>query len=348
MKRIWFCLLTLALFFPVLASSNTGCHRSNAQDHELPLRPPNFGHDSPRPESRYTVDPNRVPYAMPRVAAPGWSEPVKLPTLNTPSPEDAIAITRDGSRLYFYWSPVVGASFAELLHGTTGTYYADRVGDDPGRFANPRFFDLRQDTDGACDGRLSFTPEGDYVYFHSTRAANKGFQQTPPVNDPLDIYVAPVVDGVPGPVRNLGTPVNSIYKDGEHCLSPDGKQLYFTSTRPGGLGGADIWVSTRSGNTWSEPVNLGAPINSPANEGQPQFAADQPDTMYFVSNRKGPSSIFRSTYDGQAWGQPELIITGYVGEPALVADGSILYFVHVLVDRDGVFGADIWYVRKAD
>jgi len=31
---------------------------------------------------------------------------------------------------------------------------------------------------------------------------------------------------------------------------------------------------------------------------------------------------------------------------SLVADGSILYFVHVLVDAAGVFGADIWYVRK--
>ena len=68
--------------------------------------------------------------------------------------------------------------------------------------------------------------------------------------------------------------------------------------------------------------------------------------MYFVSERDGPSSIYRSTYNGVAWSKPEIVITGYVGEPSIVGDGSILYFVHVLVDNDGVFGSNIWYVRK--
>lgn len=323
-----------------------GCGADDQIEYDLPVRGPDFGHGSPRPQSSYTIDPDRVPYAMPQVVSSDWSEPIKLPTLNTPAPADAITITPDGRRLYFYWSPMVGAPYSELLHGTTGTYFADRVGDDPGHFENPRFFDLRQDTDGACDGRLSFTPEGDYVYFHSTRAANTGFQKQPPTNDYLDIYVARIVDGVPGPVRNLGEPVNIPYLDGEHGLSPDGTKLYFTSDRPGGLGGTDIWVSTKSGDTWNEPVNIGEPINTVHNEGQPQFAAGDPNTMFFVSNRIGPSSIFRSIYDGDKWSEPECIITGYVGEPTLIEDGSILYFVHVLVDQKGVFGADIWYVRR--
>ena len=46
------------------------------------------------------------------------------------------------------------------------------------------------------------------------------------------------------------------------------------------------------------------------------------------------------------WGEPEMVITGYVGEPSLVADGNIMYFVHVLVDDDGVFGSNIWYVKR--
>lgn len=68
--------------------------------------------------------------------------------------------------------------------------------------------------------------------------------------------------------------------------------------------------------------------------------------MYFVSRRDGPSSIYRSTFIGEGWSEPEMVITGYVGEPSLVADGSIMYFVHVLVDDQGVFGSNIWYVRR--
>jgi len=286
---------------------------------------------------------------MPQVVAAGWSTPVKLPTLNTACPEDAIEISRDGSTLYFYWSPTVGASNDELLNGTTGTYRATRIGSDPGTFANPRFYELRRDAPGgACDGELSFTPSGDQVYFHSTRAANTGYQQQPPVDDYLDIYVATITGGRPDPAQNLGPVVNSPYPDGEHGLSPDGSKLYLTSGRPGGLGAGDIWVSTRTGSDWSMPVNLGAPINSSADELQPTFAADDPGTMYFVSNRDGPAAIYRSTLNGSSWSEPELVITGYVGEPSLVADGSILYFVHVLVDAAGVFGSDIWYVRRGD
>jgi len=307
---------------------------------------PGFTDGSPRPECQYTVDPARVPYLMPQTVGTGWGPPVKLTTLNTACPEDAIEISRDGATLYFYWSPTVGASADELLHGTTGTYSARRVGTDPGSFADPRFFDLRKGTDGACDGELSFTPAGDQVYFHSTRAANTGYRQQPSTDDPLDIYVATITGGVPGPAQNLGTTVNSAYLDGELALSPDGSKLYLTSTRPGGLGGPDLWVSTRTGSTWGAPVNLGAPINSTGSDLQPAFAAGDPSTMYFASDRGGAVGIYRSTFGGASWSQPELVISGYVGEPSLVADGSILYFVHVLVDDTGVFGSDIWYVER--
>lgn len=264
-------------------------------------------------------------------------------------PNDAIQISRDGRTLYFFWSPTVGGSYEELLHAHTGTYRAERVGDDPGAFGEPTYFDLQKGVEGASiDGKPSFSPEGDLVYFHSTRADNLGYQATPPADDYLDIYVAAVSNGEPGPAINLGEPVNSVYLDGEHDLHPDGERLFLSSDRPGGLGGVDIWVSNRMGDVWSDPINLGAPINSEHWEGQPGFAADYPDTMYFASNRDGPSSIYRSTYDGEAWSEPEMVLTGYVGEPSLVGDGSIMYFVHVLVDDEGVYGSNIWYVERLD
>lgn len=284
------------------------------------------------------------------MVAKDWSVPVMVAVpLSDACPNDAVQISSDGRTLYFFWSPTVGGSYEELLHAHTGTYRAERLGNDPGTFGNPTYFDLQRGVEGASvDGKPSFSPGGDLVYFHSTRADNLGYQATPPTDDYLDIYVATISNGEPGPATNLGEPVNSVYLDGEHELHPDGERLFLSSNRPGGLGGVDIWVSRRTGGEWSDPINLGAPINSEHWEGQPGFASDYPDTMYFVSNRDGPSSIYRSTYDGERWSEPEMVITGYVGEPSLVGDGSIMYFVHVLVDDEGVYGSNIWYVERLD
>lgn len=305
-------------------------------------------HGEPRPACRQIADPSRTPWALPQVVAADWGASVKLgDPICTACPEDAVEISPDGSVLYFYWSPVVNAGADELLHGTTGTYVSHRIGHQPGDFDAPSFFELRRGaSDGACDGELSFTPAGDEVYFHSTRAENTGYQQSPPVDDFLDIYVASIESGIPGVARNLGSPVNSIHLDGEHGLHPSGHQLFLASNRPGGEGGTDLWIATREASGWSTPVNPGAPLNSPGNELQPAFAAGDSTTLYFVSDRDGPASIYRSRSSGAAWTTPEMVVTGYVGEPSLTADGQLLYFVHVLVDAQGVFGSDIWYVRK--
>ena len=216
----------------LIATLSAGCTEGTA-----PKGEPDFAHGSPRPPCECSVDPGRQPYyESPVVVADGWSAPVKLSgSLNTACPEDAIEISRDGKTLYFFWSPRVGATAEELLGITTGTYYAERVGTDPAVFDNPRFFDLQKGAEGgSVDGAPNFSPDGRLVYFHSTRASNTGYQRTPPVDDPMDIYVAPITNGEPGPASNLGEPINSIYLDGEHGLSPDGNTLYFASNRPGG------------------------------------------------------------------------------------------------------------------
>ncbi|MFH1120629.1 MAG: hypothetical protein V1775_12470 [Bacteroidota bacterium] len=332
----------LCLLLPVLVFLSS-C-RDAPHDHS-----PVFKHNSPRPECRYCADTNRAAYFdKPVVLADDWSEPVLLAgPLTDLCPNDAVTISRDGKTIYFFWSPTVNGTNEELLHIHTGTYYATRIGEDPGVFSDPRFYDLQKGVQGgSVDGELSFTPDGSYVYFHSTRSNNTGYQNTPPIDDPMDIYMAPVIDGEPGTAINLGEPVNSVYIEGEHTLSPDGQKLFFASTRPGGIGGTDIWVSSNVAGTWSAPVNPGVPVNSAGSDLQPEFPANDPDIMYFTSDRDGPASIYRSVYNGMSWSEPEVVITGYVGEPSVTGDGSIMYFVHVLVDSKGVFGSNIWYVRR--
>jgi hypothetical protein len=78
------------------------------------------------------------------------------------------------------------------------------------------------------------------------------------------------------------------WSDVDLFISADGRRLYFCSNRP--LQGDapkdfDIWVCDRAGDGWSEPRNLGAPINSPAPEFYPTLTLD--GTMYFQSRRAG-------------------------------------------------------------
>ena len=81
---------------------------------------------------------------------------------------------------------------------------------------------------------------------------------------------------------------NGAALDGCPFVSRDGKTFYMASNRAGGLGGIDIWVSTRDSvdDAWGAPVNVGAPVNSAANDFCPTIARDG-HLFYFVSNRAG-------------------------------------------------------------
>ena len=86
---------------------------------------------------------------------------------------------------------------------------------------------------------------------------------------------------------NLGPPINTEAFEGSATLSPDGLSLYFTSGRPGGLGGNDLWVSQRecADCSWEEPVNL-TMLNSAAADAGPSLSTDG-RLLFFHSGRPG-------------------------------------------------------------
>ena len=87
-------------------------------------------------------------------------------------------------------------------------------------------------------------------------------------------------------VKGADLPFNTIDFETTHpALSADGQTLYFASDRPGGLGGMDIWKSTKEGDNWGIPVNLGAPINSAAHELFPSITEN--GALYYSSARAG-------------------------------------------------------------
>jgi WD40 repeat protein len=90
------------------------------------------------------------------------------------------------------------------------------------------------------------------------------------------------------PPDNLGAVINSTASDQHPAISKDGLSLYFASSRPGGFGGLDIYVSRRASldDPWTAPVNLGPNINSAGNEIAPAFSPDG-HHLYFHTNGRG-------------------------------------------------------------
>jgi Tol biopolymer transport system component len=75
-------------------------------------------------------------------------------------------------------------------------------------------------------------------------------------------------------------------------IRKDGRELFFSSNRAGGLGGFDLWTSTRRNvhEPWSPPVDLTAPMNTASTDQQPTLTADG-RTLLFASNRAGGSGL---------------------------------------------------------
>lgn len=106
--------------------------------------------------------------------------------------------------------------------------------------------------------------------------------------------------------KNLGKTVNSKYWESQPSLSADGKTLYFTSNRPGGYGGRDIWVTVQEDGQWQKPRNLGEEVNSFKDETTP-FVHFNGTSLYFSSNSypgMGGFDLFVTKKKDTVWTSP--------------------------------------------
>lgn len=133
---------------------------------------------------------------------------------------------------------------------------------------------------------------------------------------------------VPVPLPGI---INSSFEEKSISISPDEKTLYFSSNRPGGFGGLDIYKATlNEKGEWSNVKNLGPKINTPEDDDGPFIDYDN-KTLYFSSKgRKGMGGfdIYKAVYDEATmeWSEPENL-----GYPINTPDNDI-YFVST---RDG-------------
>lgn len=129
------------------------------------------------------------------------------------------------------------------------------------------------------------------IYFSSGRAGGKGS---------WDIYRSILVDKHYTEPENLGNSINTQFRDWDPFVAPDESYLIFASTRPGGYGGGDLYISFRNKNgSWTEAKNLGNKINSVDTEYCPNVSPD--GKFFFFTRFGGRSQQFHSetqrTYD---------------------------------------------------
>ncbi|MDB5020059.1 MAG: hypothetical protein JWQ28_1186 [Pedobacter sp.] len=150
------------------------------------------------------------------------------------------------------------------------------------------------------EGAQSLSPDGMYLYF---TGCNR-----PDSYGSCDIYVSHKNGMTWDAPFNLGATVNSNCWDSQPAISPDGNTLYFSSNRPGGFGGYDIWKTTlKDDGTWTKPENMGADFNTAYDENTP-FIHPDGQTLYFSSDGWpgfGNKDIFFSRLGAeQKWTKP--------------------------------------------
>lgn len=163
-----------------------------------------------------------------------------------------------------------------------------------------------------------------------------------------------IADFTFGEPENMGPILNTSSRDEEPGISLDGLSIYFCSQRPGGFGGYDMYVTTRTTlqDEWGPPVNLGPTVNSSNDDFSEDISADGLE-LYFGSNRPGSSNydiwVTNRATTQDEWTTPtnlgpNINSSSMEGCPAISDDGLELYFWS---NRSGSIGGyDIWVSRR--
>lgn len=293
---------------------------------------------TPRPRiDREEVD-RRI--GMAHNARRAMEHPVRMrirnlgPQVNSPAHDYCPVITADGKTMYFT------SRRAGSMGGLTdenGQHYEDIYMSQRGEQGWSAAFNLQGPVNSRMqDATVGLSPDGNEMIIY--RADEK--------NPNGELLITQREQGQWAAPQRMTEKINSKYHDPSATISPDGTEIYFSSNRPGGFGGRDLYRIRRLPNgEWSEPLNLGPEINTQYDEDAPFIHSDG-TTLFFSSNghnTMGGYDIFKATLlnpDMNVWGKPENM--GYplntVNDDiyfALSADGRTGYFSS---ERDGGLG----------
>jgi WD40-like Beta Propeller Repeat len=248
--------------------------------------------------------------------------------INTPASEYVPVISADESVLiYTYSGPksTGGLMDADLRKDPEGDYYEDIfiAKKKEGFWNQPESMTIN--TKGH-DASIGLSPDGQELYTYRSTRKDKG-----------DIYLSKLVGDKWSEPKKLGKNVNTEFWEGSCSISADGWFLYFSSERPGGSGGRDIYVSKKlETGEWGPAVNLGTNINTPYNDDAP-FIHPDGITLFFSSeghNSIGGYDIFYSIKKDNDWITP--INMGY---PLNTTSDDAYYVINAKGDK-GYFSSN--------
>lgn len=175
-----------------------------------------------------------------------WQKAVNLgPPVNTLENEGSCCFSADGKSVYYVICDKIGCDI----------YVSDYVDK---KWSEPRKLNENINT-RYWESTPCLSADGNTLYFTSSRPGGKGS---------YDIWKSTrTPDGDWGIAENLGDSINTPYKEISPFIHPDGKTLYFASEGHPGMGSTDLFTSRiKPDGTYSTPVNLGYPINTPGSE----------------------------------------------------------------------------------
>ncbi len=194
-----------------------------------------------------------------------WSEPKVVPIAHDYNVGTA-GLSADGQKMLIFMG---GASDPGSL------YQIVKNGEE---WSKPSLISPTINTPKYLESTASITPDGKTIYFASDRLNGQGG---------LDIYKTSLqANGTWSSPVNLGPSVNTKANEDAPFIHPDQKTLFFTSDGHNTMGGRDIFVTRMVDNKWTNPENMGYPVNTTSNDNYFTLIADG-TRGYFSSDRKG-------------------------------------------------------------
>lgn len=202
--------------------------------------------------------------------------------------EGGATITIDNKHLFFTVNK----------NGNFDIYTSD---ENKGVWSEPRSVGPTINDPNRWESQPSISPNGKTLYFVSIRDS---------INQTSDIFFSQKLDnGEWGPMKNMGSPINSAGNEKTPFIHPDNKTFYFSSDALPGLGGYDIFkCKLQADGTWSVPMNLGYPINTEADE-LGFFVSTDGQKGYFSSNSlKGKGGYDIYAFDLYPAAKPDRVL----------------------------------------
>ena len=212
-----------------------------------------------------------------------WNTGIPMPpNINTPNNEGAPTFAPDGRTLIFVGciDPRYGYGEGRRGYGSCDLFITEKVGD---KWLDP--INLPGSVNSQhWETQPSLSADGKTLYFirGNVRASGERKKRNG------DIYVSKKLDnGAWGAPEKLPNNINTPYSESSVLIHPDGRTLYFASNGHIGMGGYDLYKTTlQPDGSWSDPMNLGYPINTAGNENS-LLVYSNGEIAIFGSDREG-------------------------------------------------------------